>query len=81
MITKSQQISHVKLILPSFCPNRAIREKCQGCDSSGPARHGIVIEKIRKVWLDAKTLSDRLGIQNEVDGPQVTRGVGSTERK
>lgn len=40
----------------------------------------IVIEKIRKIWLDANTLSDRLSIQNEVDGPQVTRGVGSTER-
>lgn len=40
----------------------------------------IVIEKIRKIWLDANTLSDRLSIQNEVDGPQVTRGVGSPER-
>lgn len=39
------------------------------------ARHMIVIGKIRKMWLDYNTLSDRVGIQNEVDGPQETGGI------
>lgn len=41
----------------------------------------IVIEKIRKTWQDYYKLSASVDSQNEVDGPQVTGGVWSTEGK